>query len=168
MAIPPLPYVTTFSEQFWRSYFFILFQSNLFDTTVTFLEQLSLQSSCFFEELFFQNNHFFRSIYLFRIATFSERNSSEQPLFEKRKFFRAVTFPNSYLFGGEIVQNKNIYRRVTFSKRVLLHSMHVFRKATFWKKLTSQKSNIPHYLLFLESYVFGVATFSKDATFYGS
>ena len=37
-----------------------------------------------------------------------------------------------------------------------------------WKKLIFQKSNIPHYLLFLESCLFKRANFSKDATFYSS
>ena len=34
------------------------FQSNYFDATVTFSEQLFLQTSCFFKELLFQNSHF--------------------------------------------------------------------------------------------------------------
>ena len=100
MTISLLPYVATSSEQFyfWRSNFFTLFQSNYFDTTVTFSGQLLLQSSCFFEELFFQNNHFFRSN-----SYFQSQTSSEQSLFENRKFFRTVTFQNSYLFDGGIV-----------------------------------------------------------------
>ena len=43
IAISLLAYVATFSGlYFWRSYFFTLFQSNYFDTTVTFSEQLFL------------------------------------------------------------------------------------------------------------------------------
>ena len=46
--------------------------------------------------------------------------------------------------------------------------MNLFRRATFWKKMIFQKSNIPHHLLFLKSCLFKVATFSKDSTFYSS
>ena len=101
MAISLLIYVATFSEQFrfWRNDFFTLFQSNYFDTTVTFSEQLFLQSSCFFGELLFQNNHFFRSSCFFRTATFLERIFYRAGFFENRKFFRTVTFWNGYLFG---------------------------------------------------------------------
>ena len=53
-------------------------------------------------------------------------------------------------------------------KQILLYSICLFGKATFWKKLIFQKSNIPHYLLFLDSCLFIATTFSKDATFYSS
>ena len=66
----------------------------------------------------------------------------------------------------ELFRKKDIYRRATFSKQVLLHIINFFRKATSWKKLIIQKSNTLYYLLFLESCLFRVATFSKDATFY--
>ena len=105
MVISLLIYVATFSEQFRfrRNDFFTLFQSNYFDTTVTFSEQLFLQSSCVFGELLFQNNHFFRSSCFFRTATFLERIFYRAGFFENRKFFRTVTFWNGYLFGRLIV-----------------------------------------------------------------
>ena len=137
--------------------------SHFFRETIS-TQQLFYRNSCFFRTTAFEQS-FFRS-YFFKIASFQSKNSSEQTFLENRKLFRAVTFRNNYLFGGGIVQNKDIYRRATFSKQVLLHSISIFRKATFWKKLISQKSNTPYYLLFLESCRFRVATFSKDATFY--
>ena len=75
IAISPLAYVATFSGQlyFGRSYFFTLFQSNYFDTTVTFSGQLFLFSP-------FSEQSLFRRSYFFRIASFSER-----------KFYRAAT-----------------------------------------------------------------------------
>ena len=82
------------------------------------------------------------------------------------KLFRAVTFRNSFCFGGEIVSNKDIYRMTTFLKQLLLYSINFFRGVTFWKKLMFQKSNIPYYLLFLRSCLFRAATFLKEATFY--
>ena len=49
-----------------------------------------------------------------------------------------------------------------------MHSIKFFRKVTFWKKLIINKGNILHGLLFVESYLFRTATFSKDSTFYSS
>ena len=46
---------------------------------------------------------------------------------------RAVTFRNSYLFGGGVVQNKYIFRRTTFWRQVFLHSNNFFSRATFGK-----------------------------------
>ena len=59
-----------------------------------------------------------------------------------------------------------MYRRVTFSKQVLLHSINFFRTATFWEKQILQKCNILHYLVCLESHFYRAATFSKDLTFH--
>ena len=87
---------------------------------------------------------------------------TEQPLHENMKFLKAVTFRYSYFFDGGIFQNTTVFRRPTFSKQVLLHCINFLRRATFWKTVIFQKSNIPHYLLFLENYLFIVATFSKD------
>ena len=79
IAISLLAYVATFSEQlyFGRSYFFTLFRSNYFDSTVKLLrlnsyffgaaissEQLLLSpfsEVTFSQELFFQNSFFFRA-----------------------------------------------------------------------------------------------------------
>ena len=148
MAIFLLAYVATLSGQlyYWKSYFFTLFQSHYFDTTVTFLEQLFLQSSCFFwgaslsekplicsSYFFFQNNYFFRV-----------------KLFENGKFFRFVIFRNSYLFGKGFVYNKDFYRRAAFSKRILLHRINFFRGATWKQKKASfsikQYSALPTFL----------------------
>ena len=103
IAISLLAYVATFSGQryVWRSYLFTLLQSNYFNTTVTFSEQLFLQSWYFFsgasQELLLRSSHFFK------IATFSEQTSTEQRLLENRYFFRAGTFQNTDLFGGKTV-----------------------------------------------------------------
>ena len=126
-----LTYVVTFSGQlyFGRSYFFTLFQSNYFDTTVTFSVQLFLQNSCFFsffrtvtfsQELFFQNSFFFGAKLLqsshflrtgsslrqllFRTFFFSEelfwlKISKIELLFQSRYFGTASTFSEKLLFG---------------------------------------------------------------------
>ena len=83
MAISFFAYVATFSGQlhFWRNYFSTLLQSNNFDTTVTFSEQLFLQSCYFSEKLPFSELSPLRCSHFFRIATVSEQN-----------FYRAATF----------------------------------------------------------------------------
>ena len=149
MVISLLTYLATFSGQlyFWRSNFFKLYQSKCFDTTVTLSEELFLPCNCFFEELCFQKIHSLASVF-FRIPIFRSDTSSQQPLLEKRKFFRAVTFWKSYVFGGRIALNKDVYRGTPLLKQVLLHSISFFRRAAPSKKLVFQKRNIPHFLSF--------------------
>ena len=115
MTISLLPYVVTFSEQFyfWKIYFFKLFQGNYFVTTVTFSEQLFLRSSCFFEELFFQkllaSSRFLRiesssAQLLFGTATilaeelFRIKISTAELLFPSRYFCTALTFSEKLHF----------------------------------------------------------------------
>ena len=102
IAISLLAYVATFSGQlyFGKSYFLTLFQSNYFDTTDTFSGQLLLQKRCCF--LLFQNSHFFTGVIFSEQLLFWSEISTEQPLLENRKFFTAVTFRNSYFFGGTV------------------------------------------------------------------
>ena len=82
IAISPLAYVATFSGQlyFGRSYFFTLFQSNYFDTTVTFSEHLFLP-----QQLLIFLFHFFRTV------TFSQELFFQNSFFLEQKFYRAVT-----------------------------------------------------------------------------
>ena len=167
MAISLLAYVTTFSGQlyFRRSSFLDFFR------VTTSTQHLLYRSTYFvqiFEELLFQHSHFFAAIIFLEQLLFQSDTSTEQLPLEKRNFFREVTFRNSYLFGRGIVQNKDIYRSVTFLKQVPLHSINFYKRAIFWKKRIFQKSNIPHYPLFLESYLFRVATFSKYVIFCSS
>ena len=128
MAISLLACVAIFSTQlyFWRSCSFTLFQSDYFDTSVTFLEQLFFQSSCFFllfrtvtflQLLFFQNSFFFRAKILhnrhfLRISSlwqllfgtafsplFRRRISKKELLFESRYFSKGSTFSEKLQFG---------------------------------------------------------------------
>ena len=104
---------------------------------------------------------------LFRKAVFHSETSTEEALLENWKFFKALTIWNSYRFGGG-VQNKDKFLRKIYFFEALLHSINIFRRATFWKKLFFHKNNILDYLLFLESYLFREATFSKSVIFYSS
>ena len=150
----------TFSGQlyFWRSNFFTLFQSDYFDTTVTFSEQL-----------FFQNSYFFLSF--LRRVTFSQ-----QLFFQNSFFFRAKILQNSHFLRirsslWQLLSAAAIFSlfRIKISKKELLfqirYSINFFRKGILWKKLIFQRRNILYYPLFLESYLFEVATSSKDGTF---
>ena len=159
MTISLLPYVATFSEQcyFWRSYFFTLFQSNYFDTIVIF------QGSCFFQELFFQNNHFFRSSYFFRNSYFFRVT-----LLARSHFLRIESSSGQLLFGTATFLAEKLFRIKIPTEELLFPSRYFCTASTFSEKLQFGKSNIPHYILFLESYLFRAATFLKDTTFYGS
>ena len=123
------------------SYFFRAFGELLF-RTVTSSHQLFFQDSCFFRAKLIPSNHFLRI---------------ESSL--GRLLFGTATFS-----GGGIVQNNNIFRQ----QQVLLHRIKFFRRTAFRKKLIFQKSNIPHYLLVLASYLFRAAAFSKNFTFCSS
>ena len=153
IATSLLAYVATFSGQlyFGRSYFFTLFQRNYFDITVTFLEQLFLQNSCFL--LLFENSHFFAGVSFSEQLLFQSETSTEQPF---RKPLTAVVFRGSYFF-----------RRNYLGQRYLKKN-YVIKAGTSAQHQPFQKSNIPDYLLFLESCLFRAAIFSKDATFYSS
>ena len=129
-------------------------------------QQLLFQGCYFFRaDAFFQDLRFLKTVTSLKQLFFPEyllfwsKTSTQQPLLENMKLFRAITFRNSYIFGGAIVQNKEIYRRASFLKQVFPHTISFFRRGKFSKKLVFQKRNIPHYLLLLESYLFRVATF---------
>ena len=139
-----LVYVANFPGQlhFRRSYFFKvsisserLLLGKQFDTTVTFSEQLFLQSSYFFRskllpsscirmcssigQLLFQNNYFFRATFsmqvflhcikFFRISFFNKAASSKK-----------ITFQNSYFFRKAILHSAYFY-----------HKRHLFIVANF-------------------------------------
>ena len=105
MTISLLPYLLTFSRElyFRKSYFFTLHQSNYIDTTDTFLEKLFLHSSClFFEKLRFWKSHFLVAVIFSEYVIFRSEVSTNQRILENRKFFRTVTFRNTYFFSGGI------------------------------------------------------------------
>ena len=137
MMISLLLYVATFSEQFyfWRSYFFTLFQSNYFDTTVTFSEQGFLQSSCFFEELFFQNNHCFRSSYFFQNSYFFRANRSASS-----HFLRIESSSGQLLFGTATFLVEEWFRIKISTAELLFPSRYFCTASTFSEKLHFGKS----------------------------
>ena len=109
IAISLLVYVATFSGQlyFWRSNFFTLFQSDYFDTTVTFWGQLFFQNSFFFRAKILQNSHFLRirsSLWQLLSATaifslFKIKISKKELLFQSRYFCTVSTFSKKVYYG---------------------------------------------------------------------
>ena len=157
MAIFLLPYIATFSEQFyfWRSFFFTLFQSNYFDTTFTFSEQLFLQSSCFFEELLFQNNHFFL----------------KQLSFQNSYFFKVKLVANSHLLRIESSSGQLLFRSATFLAeelfRIKMSTEELFFRRRYFctASFFSEKSDILEKANFSEKQYSALPTFSGELPF---
>ena len=137
---------------FRRSYFFTLLQSNYFATTVTFSEQLYLQSICFFWPApFSEQLSLLRSSYFFRIATFLEQN-----------FYRAATtWEKEVLWGSYFSEQlpflaEELFRMEISTEELLLFRSRYFCTASAFseelhfggKKAIFQKSNIPYYPFF--------------------
>ena len=99
-----------FGEALFYSFIFGEVTSSHFFRATTSTKQLHFWSSYFFREAaFFDEIRFSKSYFLAVAAViFSEylffggKTSTEQPLLENRKFFRVVTFRNSYFFGRRI------------------------------------------------------------------
>ena len=124
------------------------------------------RAAAFFKELRFRKSHFLAEVIFSEYLIFRNGTSTQQPLCENRKFSRGVTFRISYVLGGVIVWNKDIYRGALLIEAGTSAQHQFFRRATFLKKLAFfQERNITHYLLFLESCLFRTATFSKDVTY---
>ena len=136
IVISLLAYVATFSGQFyfWRSYFFTLFQSNYFDITVTFSEQLFLQNSCFllrstffrtviFSQLFFQNSFFFRA-----------------KILQSSHSLRIGSFLGQLLFGTTIFLAEELFRIKISTEELIFQSRYFSTASPFSGKL--HKANI--------------------------
>ena len=146
---------------FWKNYFFTpLFQSNFFQssTSVTFSEQLFLQSSCSFWGGPFQNSHFFSAF-----------------IFQNSYFFRAKLLPSNHILriGNSLAQlpfGTATYRRYlqksyfleadSSAQQQLFQKSEILEKATFSEK---QYSVLPTFSGELPSIA---ATFSEELLFY--
>ena len=126
------------------------------------------KAAAFFKQLRFRKSHFLAVVIFSEYLIFRNETSNEQQLCENRKFFRAVPFRNSYLFGGVIAQNKDIYRRAplieagtsAFSKNILFLESYLFWAATFSYELLS------HNILFQRSCYFIAALPLHSYTYY--
>ena len=144
---------------FRRSYFFTLLQSNYFATTVTFSEQLYLQSICFFWPAPFSEQSLLRSSYCFRIATFSEQN-----------FYRAATtWEKEVLWVSYFSEQLPFWRRNCLEWRYLQKSCYFFEAGTSAQHQLFQKS----YILgekkqFFRKAIFRITHFFGEPRFYSS
>ena len=129
------------SSQFLRVTFFKVSQELLFRSSSFF------RADAFFEELLFQNSYFFPAFFPPEYLLVQSETSTQEPNLENRKFFSAVTFQNSY-------PQKTSTEELLFRSRFFCTTSTFSKKARFWKRLLFQKSEIPHYLLFPESYLF--------------
>ena len=123
-------------------------------------QQLLFQGCYFFRaDAFFQDLRFLKTVPSLKQLFFPEyllfwsKTSTQQPLLENMKLFRAITFRNSYIFGGAIVQNKDIYRRASFLKQVFPHTISFFRRGKFSKSQFFRKE------------IFRITYFYQRATF---
>ena len=98
-----------FKQQFPFSHILRLFQENFilvkatsshFFRVTTLTQQLLFQDSYFFRTAaffpLFQNSHFFAGVIFSEQLLFRSETSTEQALFENKKFFTEITFRNSY------------------------------------------------------------------------
>ena len=124
------------------------------------------------------------NLFFFWRAPFSEQSLIVYAalVFSEQPFFRTKLLPSSQvlkvgslkqlLFGTDTFLVDRLFRIKVHTKELLFWSRYFCTASTFSeelhfrKKLIFQKSNIPHYLLFLDSWRFRVASFSKEVTFY--
>ena len=149
-------YVATFLGQlyFRRSYFFTLLHSNFFGTTVTFLEHLYLQNSCFLGELL-QNNQL--SSQFLRI-----RSSLRQLFFGTATFFADEMFRIKISIPELLFRNRYFCTASTFLKKLHFEKSWFFRKAIFRFTYFFWRVNVLERLLF-QKVLPSIATFSQNA-----
>ena len=140
MTISLLLYLATFSGLFYfrRNYLFTLFQSNYFDTIVTFSEQLFLQSSCFFRGILLSKEPF-------RCSSYSNT-----------QFFGAKPLLSSYFLKIESSLGQLIFGTATFVAEELIRIKYL-QKSSFFKVGTCAQHQ-----LFQKSYIFEKGNFSEN------
>ena len=90
------------------------------------------------QKLLFRDRYFLRTpavFSFFRTVTLSQELS-----FQNSFFFRAKILQSSH-FSEQLFFSEELFRIKIAKKELLLHSINLFRKATFWKKLIFQKIN---------------------------
>ena len=145
MAISLLGHGATFSGQiyFWRNYFFTFLHKNYFDTTVTFLKQLLLQSFYFLRSFLLENSHHFTAVIFPRIAI----------------FFRARLLPSSHFLRIGSSLGQAVFQTLTFLMDKL------FRIKTFQKRYFFEPGTSVQHRLFQKSYFLEKVNFSEKQYF---
>ena len=115
---------------FWRSYFFTLFQSDYFDRTVIFSEQLLFQSSCFF--LLFQNSHFFKAGSFAQNQLFQKNYILEKADVSEKQYYALATFSWRAAFLEWLLFQKTVPPIVaTFSEDLIFYNI-LFQKSCYF------------------------------------
>ena len=128
-----------------KSYFFTLFQSNLFQsiTTVIFSEQLLLQNSCFFwgapfsrtvtfsQHCFFQNSYFFRVKLLPRNHPLRTGNYLVQLPFGTAT--HKIYLQKSYFLEADSSAQHQLFQKIS---KAIFRLTYFFLRATFLKLLS--------------------------------
>ena len=112
----------------------------LHTSLTTSTQQLLFPSICFFraaaffKDLRFRKSHFLAAVIFSEYLIFRNKTSTEQPYCKNSKFFRAVTFQNSYFLGGVIAWNKDIYGRAPLIKADTSTQNQHFQKSYIFEK----------------------------------
>ena len=128
-----------------KSYFFTLFQSDLFQsiTRVIFSERLFLESSCFFwgvpffrtvtfpQHCLFQNSYFFRAKVLPRNHTLRIGNSLVQLPFGTAT--HRIYLQKSYFFKADSSAQYQLFQKIS---KAIFRLTYFFLRATFLKLLS--------------------------------
>ena len=98
MAFPFLHIQLLFQDSFifGEATSLLLFRGTTLTQHLLFWSSYFFTAAVFFEEVRFRNSHFLSAMIFSEYLLFRSENSTEQPLLENRKFFRAITFGNSY------------------------------------------------------------------------
>ena len=156
MVISLLAFLVNFSRQsyFRRSNVFKLFQSDCFNTSVTLLEQLFLQSSCYFQELLFRKSHFLASVIFSEYLIFWSETSTEQ------NFLNIGSYLGQLLFGKGTFLAEELLRIKIFTEELLCRSRNnEAQHQLYQKSLFSEKAK------FLENEYFAFSIFSGELHF---
>ena len=165
MAISLLAYLALFPEKLLLHISLkklLLHNSYSFGAAISSGQLLFLRSSVFERVI---------SVIFSEYLILLSETSTEQPLLENRKFFRAVTFRNSYFYSGGIAQNKDIQRRANLqvagasAQHQLFQKSYIFEKANFSEKKYSALPTFSGKLPFQSGYFFKRTSPSIAATF---
>ena len=145
---------------FQYSFIFREVSSHFFRITT---EQLFLQGVCFCWGASFLEQSLICRVIFSEQLLFKSKTSTKQPQLENRKLLSGTaTFSAEEMFRMKISTEE-----LLFWSRCYCTAL-TFQKSYFLEKANFQKSNIPHYPLFLESYFFRATTFSKNFILYSS
>ena len=156
-----------------------LLQSNYFDTTVTFLEQLFFSGHLlFFDELLFseqsllRSSYFFQNSYFFRVKLLPNSHHVSTRCSLRQLLFGTATFLAEELFRLKISTEELLFRSSYFCKAsTFSEELHFGKKANFSENQYAAlhiffwRANFLEWLLFQKLSSLA-ATFSEELLFY--